>query len=150
MRRSIVRRLMITDAMVRYNDDIRSIFQKLKDKIKEAIARFKALHAGRKIAAIFGKILMLAGGIVGGTNAVSAVQTAKKIRELYNQGKDLAVVELEMPDKQGGFQDPIVVQGGSFLEMLKGDKAFLKNLIFTIGGLISAFCGYIIDTYAKS
>lgn len=102
MYRRKARRILVTDAMVRYNDDIRGMFEQLKQKVKTAIDCFKALPVGRKIAYCLGRIIQIIGAVIAGNQSIHAVHAAKEIRKLYEEANGEAKKVAEGSIAPGG------------------------------------------------
>lgn len=86
--RDSISRRRIMDSVARhikYNDGIKDIIDNLKSKINEAIANFKSLPTGRKIAVLLSKTLQIVMGILAAKNVAKLAQNIKTLKSVKAQ-----------------------------------------------------------------
>lgn len=107
--RDSIRRRRVMDRVARhikYNDGIKDIIDKLKNKINEAIANFKSLPTGRKVAVLLTKTLQILTGILAVKNVAKLGQNIKTLkavkRRLEMVGNDPDFDREKAMAKEGG------------------------------------------------
>jgi outer membrane murein-binding lipoprotein Lpp len=152
-----IRRRRIMDSAarhIRYNDGIQDLFAKVKDKITEAINSFKRLPAGRKVAAILGSMLTLAGSIFA----------AKNLAQMSSDYKRLSSMKSELESSYEALKQTYASQGlhtsalspadvGTDYDKMKMDllgQAIKSRIIPTVVAIVGAFLAFVGTKIAKA
>lgn len=152
-----IRRRRIMDSAarnIRHNDGIQDLFVKVKDKISEAINSFKRLPAGRKVAAILGSMLTLAGGIFA----------AKNLSQMASDYKRLSSMKKELESSYEALKQTYASKGlhssatspadvASDYDKMKMDllgQAIKSRIIPTVIAIVGAFLAFVSAKIAKA
>lgn len=158
-----IRRRRIMDSAarnIRHNDGIQDLFVKVKDKISEAINSFKRLPAGRKVAAILGSMLTLAGGIFAAKNLSQMASDYKRLSSMKKELESSYEVLKQTYESKGlrSYKElnPAVASPddiASDYDKMKMDllgQAIKSRIIPTVIAIVGAFLAFVSAKIAKA